>query len=119
MFKACVCYLYRIFIFSPNDNPSKTMKNAFCFIKKALLNLFSNFSNSILPSFSPCWPLLYRMIEEKSRTHFVHYLEKEKRYDTETLSIEGVSNKEHFYGKIMQKICSPRTSPRPCYNFGK
>ena len=27
-----------------------------------------------------------------------------KKYDIETLSIDGVLNKEHFYGKIMQKI---------------
>ena len=31
-FKACVCYFHQIFIFSPNDYPSKTMKNAFYFI---------------------------------------------------------------------------------------
>ena len=30
--KACVCYFHQIFIFSPNDSPSKTMKNAFYFI---------------------------------------------------------------------------------------
>ena len=30
-------------------------------------------------------------------THFVWYLEKEKGYDIETLSIDGVSDKEHFY----------------------
>ena len=30
--KACVCYFYEIFIFSPNDSPSKTMKNVFHFI---------------------------------------------------------------------------------------
>ena len=33
-------------------------------------------------------------------THFVWYLEKEKGYDIETLFIDGVLNKEHFYGKI-------------------
>ena len=27
-------------------------------------------------------------------------------YDIETLSIDEVSDKEHFYKKIMQKICS-------------
>ena len=27
--KACVSYFYQIFIFSPNDSLSKTMKNAF------------------------------------------------------------------------------------------
>ena len=30
--KACVRYFHQIFIFSPNDSPSKTMKNAFYFI---------------------------------------------------------------------------------------
>ena len=39
LLKACVCYFYQIFIFSPNDSPSKTMKNAFYFIKKALFVL--------------------------------------------------------------------------------
>ena len=34
-------------------------------------------------------------------THFVWYLEKEKRYDIDSLSINGVSNKEKFSEKIM------------------
>ena len=38
--------------------------------------------------------------------HFVWYLEKEKRYNIETLSIDRVLNEEHFYGKIMQKMCT-------------
>ena len=29
-------------------------------------------------------------------THFVWYLEKDKRYDIDSLSINGVSNKEKF-----------------------
>ena len=29
IFKACVCYFHQIFIFSPNDSLSKTVKNAF------------------------------------------------------------------------------------------
>ena len=37
---------------------------------------------------------------------FVSYLEKEKRYHIETLSIDGVLNKKHFYGKIKQKMCT-------------
>ena len=37
-------------------------------------------------------------------THFVWYREKEKGYDIETLSIDTVLNKEHFYGKIMPKM---------------
>ena len=39
IFKACVRYYHQIFIFPPNDSPSKTMKNAFYFIKKALFVL--------------------------------------------------------------------------------
>ena len=39
-------------------------------------------------------------------THFVWYLGKEKRYDIENLSIDRVLNKEHFYEKIMQKMCT-------------
>ena len=43
IFSACVRYFLSNFYFSPNDNPSKTMKNVFYFIKKALfvLNIFS------------------------------------------------------------------------------
>ena len=37
--KACVRYFHQIFIFSPNSSPSKTMKNAFYFIWKALFVL--------------------------------------------------------------------------------
>ena len=32
LLKACVCYVLRIFNFSPNDSPSKTMKDVFYFI---------------------------------------------------------------------------------------
>ena len=32
LFQACVRYFHQIFIFSPSDNPLKTMKNAFYFI---------------------------------------------------------------------------------------
>ena len=33
-------------------------------------------------------------------------LEKEKRYNIEALTIDRVLNKEHFYGNIMQKMCT-------------
>ena len=36
--------------------------------------------------------------------YLVSYVEKEKRHDTEPLSIDRVLNKEHFYGKIMRKF---------------
>ena len=42
----------------------------------------------------------------KNITHFVCYLEKEIRCDIKTLSIDRVLNTEHFYGKIIQNICT-------------
>ena len=50
--------------------------------------------------------------------HFVWYLEKEKSYDIETLSIDRVLNKKNVYGKSCRK-CAPKASPRPLFNFGK
>ena len=38
-------------------------------------------------------------------THFVWYLDNEKRYGIETLSIDWVLIKEHLYGKIMPNKC--------------
>ena len=37
--KPMYAILYQILIFSPNDSPSKTMKNVFYFIQKALFIL--------------------------------------------------------------------------------
>ena len=39
-------------------------------------------------------------------THLVWYMEKEKKYDIETLAIDRALNKEHFYEKIMHKMCT-------------
>ena len=44
---------------------------------------------------------------------------KEKRYDVETLSIDRVLNKEHFYGKNAHRKCALKASPRPLFYFGK
>ena len=86
--KACVWYFLSIFYFSPNGSPSKTMKNAFYFIKKALfvLEIFV-----FLPLFSPQSAIalevdwrnvkVYNVINclnENLITHFVWCLEKEK-----------------------------------------
>ena len=126
--KTCFCYFYFCFLFYPaNDSPSKTMKMLFISSRKLFLFLrYSNFCISVLHSFSTSRPLLWRMIEDKSKvhdvincvneisiTHFVWYLENEKKYDIETLSIDWVSDKEHFYRKIMQKICSKSWSQTP------
>ena len=39
MIKACVRYFLRNFYSPPNDRPSKTAKDVFCFIEKALFVL--------------------------------------------------------------------------------
>ena len=118
--KASVCYFLSNFYFQPNDSPSKTMKNVFLFHLKSSFHswdiLIFVFPSS--PLFLPvshcvrgCLKINHKVYDvinclNKNLTHFVWYLEKEKRYDIETLSIDGVSNKEHFYGKIMQKMCT-------------
>ena len=43
-------------------------------------------------------------LSKKLITHFVLYLEKELRCDTETLSTDTELSKEHFYGKTVQKM---------------
>ena len=122
--KACVCYFHQILIFSLNDSPSKTEK---CF----LFHLQSFFRSRDIQIFVFLFLLLFlpvghcfrgwskinlkvydviNCLNKNSITHFVWYLEKEKRYDIETLSIDGVSDKEHLYRKIMQKMCSKSRS---------
>ena len=72
---------------------------------------YSNFCISIFPSFFYL-PLFYKMIVEdkpvcdiinflnkKLITHFVWYLENEKRHDIETLLIDRVLNKDCFVEK--------------------
>ena len=86
-FKACVCYFLSNFYFSSNDSPSKTMKNVFYFIWKALFVL-EIFKFLYFPSFFPVnhcfrgWSKknlkIYDTINclnENSITHFVWYFE--------------------------------------------
>ena len=110
--KACVHYFHQIFIF---------------YEKRFLFDLKSSFRSPEIQSFVfLSFPLflpvghcfggwskinlkvhdVINCLNKNSITHFVWYLEKEKRYDIETLSINGVSDKEHFYRKIIQKMCS-------------
>ena len=51
-------------------------------------------------------------------TLFVWYLEKEKRYDVEILSIYRVLSKEHFMKKSCRK-CASKASHGPLFNFGR
>ena len=116
--KACVRYFLLKFYFLPNYSPSKTVKNIISSKKLSFrsrdIQIFvfpaSTFYLPVSHCFKGCSKInlkVYDVINCLNMnliTHFVWYLEKEKRYDIETLSIDRVLNKEHFYGKIMQKI---------------
>ena len=93
--------------------------------KLFLFSRYSNFCIFAFPSFSPSQPLLESLIQDKLKvydvinclnnlTYFFWYLKKEKRYHVETLAIDTVLNKEHFYGKSCRK-CAPNASPRPLF----
>ena len=102
----------------------KNYKRCF-FISSKKLFFFSRYSKfciSIFPSFSPCQRIracfrawskinlkvydIIKCLNKNLITHLVWHFEKEERYGIETLSIDRVLNKEHFYGKIMQKMCT-------------
>ena len=91
------------------------------FISSKKLFLFlrhSFFCISVLPSFSVThcfggWSKINLKVHDiisclnkNPTTHFVWHPQKEKRYEIETLSIDGVSDNEHFYRKIMLKMFS-------------
>ena len=111
---------YQIFIFHQMIALQKLWKRFFISSKKLFLfPRYLNFCISVFPSFFPCQPLLWRLIQEKSKvydhinclnkkliTRFVWYLEKEIRCDIEVLFIDRELNKENFYGKIMQRMCT-------------
>ena len=106
-FKACVHYFSRNFHFSLNDSPSKTER---FFISSTKLFSFARYSNyciSTFPFFSACQSS--NCLNRNLITHFVLYLEKEKRYDIESLAIDTILNKEHFYGKTIRK-CTPKAT---------
>ena len=114
-FKACKCYFSSNFYFSPNDIPSKfySSKKLFSFLRY----LISIFLSS--PLFFPvihCFRGWFKknlkvydviiFLNKNLITLFVWYLEKEIRCDIETLPIDSILNMEHFYVKIMQKMCT-------------
>ena len=121
-FKACVYYFLSNVYFSPNDSPSKTIKNVFYFmyIKTSFrswdIQIFIFSSSLFFFPVSHCFRGWFKRnlkvydvincLNKNLITHFVWYLEKEIRCDIETLSIDRVLNMEHFYGKIMQKMCT-------------
>ena len=93
--KACFCYFLSNFYFSPNDSSSKTIKNVFDFIWKALfiLEIFK-FLSFCLPLFFPvshCFIGWFKKnlkiynvmicLNKNLITCFVLYLEEEIRCD--------------------------------------
>ena len=90
------------------------------------IQIFVLLSSALFPPGSHCfrsWSKinikvydLFNCLNKNLIMHFVWYLENEKRYDIETLSIDRELNKQHFYGKVMQKMCTKTSSPRPIFN---
>ena len=120
-FKACVRYFISIFYFSPNDSSSKTLKKCFSFHLKSFcrsrnIHIFVFSSSTFFSPVSYCFtswpkknPKVYDVIiclNKNLITSSGWYLEKGKRCGIETLSIDRKLNKEHFYEKIMQKMCT-------------
>ena len=108
---------YQIFILIALQ---KLWKTFFVSSKKLFsFSRYSNFCIFVFPYFFPvshclrAWSKknlkIYEVISCLNKnliTHFVWYLEKEIRCDIEALSLDRELNKERFYGKIMQKMCT-------------
>ena len=125
--KACVRYFLSNFYFSPNDSPSNTMKNVFYFTLKALsFSRYSNFCVFVLPSFFPvshCFKGWFKKnfkiddviicVNKNLITHFVRYVEKETRFDIETLSIDRVLKYGTFLWKNHAEDVHQKLAPDP------
>ena len=113
--KACVHYFLSNVCFSSNDSLSKSMKNNFYFIWKALfiLEIF-NFLYFCFPLFLRMWvsfrgwskKIFKFMTSQELNDKFCLISWEGNKCDIETLSIDRLLIKKHFYGKIMQKICT-------------
>ena len=120
------------FYFSPNDSPLKTMKMFLFHLKSPFrsrdIQIFVFPSSPLFLPVSHCsgaWSKINFEVYDVTNcqnknlvTHLVWYLEKEKKYNNEILSIDRILNKEHFHGKIMQKMCTKSCS-RPLFYFVK
>ena len=115
--KACVCYFFIKILFSTRW---WSFKMFFILSKKLFrsrdIQIFVYLSSPLFFPVSHCFRgwfkknlKVYDVINCLNKnwiTQYVWYLEKEMRCDIETLSIDRVLNTEHFYGKIMQKMCT-------------
>ena len=128
-FKACVSYFSFLHQMIPLNNYEK------CF----LFHLKSSFHSQEIQVFVfPSSPLFFHFgncfrvwskinlkvydvincLNKNLIKHFVWYLEMEERCDIETLSIDRVLNKGHFYRKPYRKYV-PKAILRSIPNFGK
>ena len=111
---------YQIFIYHQAIALQNIWKMFFISYKKLFsFSRYSSFCIFVFPSFFPVnhcfsgWSKknlkvydAINCISKNLLTHFVWYLSKEIGCNIEILSIIRVSNKEHFYEKIMQKMCT-------------
>ena len=116
-----LCPLFFIFFFQQMIALQTLWKMFFISFKK--LFSFSRYSNFCIFVFSSFFFLVSHYLRGWSKktlkiyhvinclnknliTDFFLYLEKQRRRDIETLSIDRELNKKHFYRKIMQKMCT-------------
>ena len=92
--KVSVSYFLSTFYFSSNDSPSKTMKKI-----PPVSHYFRHWLMINLKNYNHIQCLNKNLI-----TYFIWHLEKEKRYDTETLSIDSILNKEHFRKSHVENV---------------
>ena len=119
-FKACVCYFF-LNLFFTKWQSFKNYERYFLFHLKSSfhsqdIQIFLFPPSPIFLPVSHClraWSKInlkdsdvINCLNKNFITHFISYLEKEKKYDIETLAIDTVLNKEHFYGEIVQKMCT-------------
>ena len=125
--KGCIRYFIHFLLFHQMVPPPKLWKMFLFHLKSSFcswdIQIFVYSSSLLFFPVSHCFRGWFKKnlkvydvvncLNKKWITHYVWYLEKEMRCDIETLSIDRVLNTEHFYGKIMQKICTKSYSQTP------
>ena len=128
-----VSAIFIIFFFHQMIDLQKLWKTLFSYYKKLFSLLrYSNFCISVLASFSTCQPLfrgwskinlkvhdMISCLNKNLITHFVWYLENEKRYDIWTLSIGRVLRNWNIFMEKSYKNYAPKATPKLLLNFGK
>ena len=117
--KACVRYFFIKFLFFIKWYPFKNYEKFVLFHQKSSFRT-QDIQIFLFPSPPLFFPVIHCLrgwskknlkiyvinyLNKNLITRFDWYLEKEIRCDIETLSIDRKLNKEHFYRKIMQKMC--------------